>query len=60
MQENTVRTMKHLIRHLSANKTQSAIDRATVAAETIKAVTATCFDDGRTLAKSLRKCRSLE
>ena len=75
MQENTVRTMKHLIRQLAANKTQSAIDRATVAVKTIKAVTdgldcfincrkncskhkiATSFDDGRTLAKSLRKCR---
>ena len=75
MQENTVRTMKHLIRQLGANKTQSAIDRTTAAAETIKAVTdgldcfincrknsskhkiASSFDDERTLAKSLRKCR---
>ena len=49
MQENSVRVVKNLIKQLGANKTTSAIDRTSAAAETIKAVTdgLDCFISSR-------------
>ena len=51
MQENSVRVVKNLIKQLGANKTTSAIDRTSAAAETIKAVTdgLDCFINSRTI-----------
>ena len=62
MQEHTVRTMKHLIRQLGANKTQSAIARTTAAAETIKAVTdgLDCFINCRKNSSKLKIATSFD